>query len=294
MATEIASAPPDQAAAHQVHPHQRERLALSYVVLIITTIFLLLPIVWLVLASFKSDVELSAFPIKVLPEVWRVQNYIDAVTMIDFPRYAGNSVVLATTNASLTVITSALVGFAFARIEAPGRGRLFGLVVALLMVPAVVYVIPQYVVFARIGLVRTWWPWVLWGISASPFHIFLFRQFFSAFPKELEDAAEVDGCSLFRIWWQIFLPNAKPAMAVSFILAFVWVWGDWFSPLLYLTDANTTLAVKLANAYVDPFGNPLITVTLAASILYALPLIVMFFIGQRYILEGVVTTGLKG
>ena len=122
----------------------------------------------------------------------------------------------------------------------------------------------------------------------------MFRQFFLSFPKELEDAAEVDGCNPFRLFWQIFLPNAKPVLATAFIQGFGWVWGDWFTPVIYLTAENTTLAIKLATAYVNPQGHPYITVTLAACVVYILPLVIMFFLGQKYILRGVVTSGLKG
>lgn len=268
--------------------------ALSYVFMILVTCALMLPIAWMLLNSLKSDSELVTRPIQIFPSTLRLENYVQAVTIIPFGQFALNSAFLAITFSVLTVTTSAMAGFAFARIQAPGRGRLFGIVVALLMVPNIVYVIPQFMIFSKLGLTNTYWPWILWGLSASPFHIFLFRQYFTTIPRELEDAAEVDGCGTLRIFWQIFLPNAKPVIAVSFIFNFGWVWGDWFTPLIYLTDANTTLAVKLAGSYTDPRGNPLIAVTMAASVIYALPLIIMFFLGQKQILQGVVTSGLKG
>lgn len=268
--------------------------ALSYAFMILVTCALMLPIVWMLINSFKSDSELVTRPIQIFPSTLRIDNYVQALTIIPFGQFAANSAFLAITFSVLTVTTSAMAGFAFARIQAPGRGRLFGIVVALLMVPNIVYVIPQFMIFSRLGLTNTYWPWILWGLSASPFHIFLFRQYFTTIPRELEDAAEVDGCGTFRIFWQIFMPNAKPVLAVSFIFNFSWVWSDWFTPLIYLTDNNTTLAVKLAGSYTDPRGNPLIAVTMAASVIYALPLIIMFFIGQKQILQGVVTSGLKG
>ncbi len=143
-------------------------------------------------------------------------------------------------------------------------------------------------------MTNSYWPWILWGFSASPFHIFLFRQFFQAFPQELEEAAEVDGANILRIFVQIVLPNSYAVIATSFILNFLGVWGDWLMPLLYLTDKNTTLAVKLINSYVNPQGYPLVTPTLAASVLYILPPIAMFFVVQKYIMQGMVTSGLKG
>jgi ABC-type glycerol-3-phosphate transport system permease component len=276
----------------ETRERQHERTAMILVTA--TAIVLMLPVAWLLISSFKTDSELLSYPIQIFPSNWSLDNYEEALTIVDFGRFTVNSAILATMSATLTVAISSLVGFGFARLHGPGRGGLFSIVVALLMVPNIVYVIPQFMIFSRLSLVGTWWPWVLWGLAGSPFHIFLFRQFFMNFPKDLEDAAEVDGCGIFRIYWQIFLPNARPVMAVSFILTFAWQWGDWFTPLIYLTDENTTLAVKLARSYADPMGNPLITTAFAASILYTLPLIVMFFVGQKQILQGVVTTGLKG
>jgi multiple sugar transport system permease protein len=272
----------------------RRRHFISYLVLIAVTVVLMLPVVWMVLSSFKSDTEYLSYPIHVFPKKWRLENYSEAVTVIDYAKFAKNSVILATVFSTLTVLTSSMAGFGFARIDAPGRSRLFGIVVALLMVPYIVYVIPQFIIFAKLKLVNTYWPWVLWGLGASPFHIFLFRQYFTTIPRDLEDAAEVDGCGYLRIFWQIFLPNAKPVIAISFILNFVYVWGDWFTPIIYLNSDNTTLAAKLGSDYVDPMGNPLQTVTMAGSIIYALPLIIMFFLAQKHILKGIVTSGLKG
>jgi multiple sugar transport system permease protein len=222
---------------------------------------------------------------------------VSALTWIPFFRYTWNSTFLATMFATLTVLTSAMVGFAFARLDAPGKGKLFAIIVSLLMVPAIVTIIPQFVIFARLQLTNTYWPWFLWGITATPFHIFLFRQFFTAIPRELEDAGEVDGAGPFRIFWQIFLPNAKPALATSFILNFVGVWGDWIAPVIYLDDAKTTLAVKLATPTYsmpgDVSGQIFVTITLAAAVIYSIPPVLMFFLAQKNIMEGIVTTGMK-
>jgi ABC-type glycerol-3-phosphate transport system permease component len=255
------------------------------------------PVIWMLLSSFKSESEYTSYPPVLIPNPVRWDNYFNAVTWIPYFQFAWNSTLLAGVFSILTVVTSAMVGFAFARLDAPGKSRLFGIVVSLLMVPAIVTIIPQFVIFARIGITNTYWPWILWGLAASPFHIFLFRQFFTAIPKELEDAAEVDGAAPFRIFWQIFLPNAKPALATSFILNFVYVWGDWLAPIIYLSDAKTTLAVKLAApTYTAPgnvSGYVFVTITLAAAVLYTIPPVIMFFFAQKNIMEGVVTSGLK-
>jgi multiple sugar transport system permease protein len=277
------------------NPHRHAISAIaSYAMLALVTVLIGLPVLWLLLTSLKLPTEYLAYPISIFPARPQWGNYAQALTRLPFFRYAANTLFLALAYAIPTVFTSALAGFAFARIVAPGRRTLFAIIVALLIVPQIVTLIPQFVVFSWLKLTNTYWPWILWGFSASPFHIFMFRQFFSAFPRDLEDAAEVDGCSPFRVFWQIFLPNASPVLATSFIFCFGWVWGDWFTPLIYLSDANTTLGVKLATGYADPQGHPLVPTTLAACVLYTLPLLILFFLGQKYIVQGVVTSGLKG
>jgi multiple sugar transport system permease protein len=273
------------------------RASISYLILYVTALVMSVPVIWMILSSLKSEPTFTKYPPMIIPDPIQWDNYVNAFTWIPFLQYAWNSTFLATIFSLLTVATSSMVGFAFARLDAPGKNKLFGIVISLLMVPAIVTVIPQFVIFAKLGLTNSYWPWILWGLSASSFHIFLFRQFFTSIPKELEDAAEVDGAGPFRIFWQIFLPNAQAALATSFILNFVGVWGDWLAPVIYLDDTKTTLAVKLATpTYTnpgDPTGQLLVTITLAAAVIYAIPPVIMFFIAQKNIMEGVVTTGLK-
>ncbi len=274
--------------------HRQMGMIITYSLLILATIVLILPVIYLVSTSLKSESEYIAERLEFFPTTLQWRNYYLALTMIDFSRHVLNSLLLATTFATLTVITSAMAGYAFARIPGIGRSRLFSIVVALILIPPSIFIIPQFVLFSNLRITNSYWPWVLWGISGSPFFIFLFRQFFLSFPAELEEAAEVDGARTGRIFLQIVLPNAYPALATSFILTFLSVWGDWLMPLLYLADKNTTLAVKLITAYVNPQGFPIVTPTLAASVLYIIPPVVMFFFVQKYIMQGVVTSGLKG
>lgn len=265
------------------------------VALAVAALVFSLPTIWLVLTSLKREFEYASYPVQVLPSIPQFANYALAITFFPYGTYLMHSVILSTTFTVLTVITSSAAGFAFSRHQSvPGRNALFGMVLATMMVPGLVTLVPQYMVFARLNLINSYVPWILWGLSGSPFHIFLFRQFFLSIPKELEDAAEVDGAGKFRVFWQIFLPNSLPAVAASSIFCFTWVWGDWLYPSLFLSDDITTLAVRLANSYVDPQGHPLITLTMAGVAMYVLPMVVVFFLAQKYIIQGVVTTGLKG
>lgn len=280
-------------ATFSLQPRTAKR-ALTYLILMFAAFLILIPEVWLLVTSLKKNTEYLSPQFTLFPAVPQWDNYVQVFTLMPYMNYVWNSLVLGISFTVLCVASSALTGYAFARLRAPGRGALFSIVVALLMIPTIVYIIPQFVIFSKIGLTGNYWPWILWGIAGSPFHIFLFRQFFTGFPRELEEAAELDGCGPFRIFVAIFLPNAKPVLATSAILNFMWVWGDWFSPIIFLSDANTTLAAKLGYAYVTPQGQQLTPIVLAACVLYVLVPVAMFFFGQKYILQGVVTSGLKG
>jgi ABC-type glycerol-3-phosphate transport system permease component len=269
---------------------------LTYALLILISLILMLPIIWLLITSLKQDIEYLSFPVTFLPKTPQWGNYAQVFApTYYFIKHAGMTVFLATIFATLTVLSSALCGYAFARYrDVKANPSLFGIIVAMLIIPSIVTMIPSFMIFAKIHLTGTYWPWVMWGLAASPYHIFLFRQFFITFPKELEDAAEVDGCTPFGTFWRIFMPNAKAAIATSFILNFLWVWGDWLTPRIYLRADNTTLGVLVNTVFTNPQGQLLTTLTMAGIVIYTLPVVVIFFIGQRYILKGIVTSGLAG
>jgi ABC-type glycerol-3-phosphate transport system permease component len=262
----------------------------------LVTFIVAFPFVWFLITSLKQEHEYNIYPIQFFPDDLQWRNYAEVFNPhYRLLKYASHSLYLALVTPTLSMITSSLAGFAFSRFpDVPGRNKLFSIIIAMIIIPGIVTVIPQFVVYARLKLTNTYWPWILGGLTGSAYNIFLFRQFFLSFPKDLEDAAEVDGCNPFRIYWQIILPNAKPALATVFIFGFSGVWGDWYGPKLYLNTDKTTLAVRLSTAFVNPNGNTLVTLTLAACVMYTLPLVVIFFLGQKYILKGVVTSGLKG
>lgn len=267
---------------------------LGYGLLIFTSLILVAPVFFMIISSFKDDSEYLTYPIRVFPEVWKWSNYVEVFELTPFAEIALRTGLLAVSTAVITAIISSMVGYAFARFKVPGSNALFVIVIAMLIVPFIVILIPQFMIYARIKLTNTYWPWFIGALGGSPFFIFLFRQFFLGFPKELEEAAEVDGCGPFRIYWQIFLPNSKPIFATVMIFAVVGVWSDYLTPLIYLSVNKTLLGVALATAFKNPQGFDLKTVSLAASTLYIIPLIIVFFFAQKHILKGVVTTGLKG
>jgi multiple sugar transport system permease protein len=267
----------------------------GYTILIIVAILMIIPIIWLLISSVKLDTDYMAWPIHFLPVSWQWNNYKLVFTMTPFVKVALRTLLLGLSTSIITAITSAMGGYAFARFQdVKGNKWLFQVIIVLLIVPSVVILIPQFMVFAQLKLTNTYWPWILGALVAEPYFIFLYRQFFLGFPKELEEAAEIDGCGASRIFWQILLPNSKPVIATVLIFAFNGLWGDYIRPSIYLTDAKTLLGVKMATAFVDPVGNSLRTVSLAATVIYILPLVIVFFFGQKYILKGLITSGLKG
>ncbi len=280
------------------HPRRALERSLIYFVLVVLAGVTVLPIIWLFISSLKLETELVRWPIVWFPKVPQWNNYVEVLTN---PRYGilkatYNSVFLALMYAVPNVLFSSLAGYAFARLRAPGRNTFLMILLATMMIPGTVTIIPQFVLYSRLGLINNPLLWLLWGIGCSPFQIVLFRQFFTAFPKDLEDAAAIDGASPVTTFFQIFLPNAQPVLAVTFLFAFSWVWGDWFHQALFLNANKATLAMTLATAFVQPDGRgiPIVNLTLAAIVLYAVPLVIVYFLMQRQLIKGIVTTGLKG
>ena len=266
----------------------------TYLLLMVLAVLFAGPFVWLVLAALKTQSEWIAIPIHFLPEMPQWSNFTDAITRINFLAYTGNSLFLSGTYAVLVTISSAAAGFGFARLKAPGKRVLFVVLLATMMLPSILTLIPTYVLFSRLGLVNTYWPWVLWGLAASPYLVFLFRQFFAAIPKDLEDAAILDGCGYGRIFFRIFLPLSKPVLLTSLLLSFTWMWGDYLAPSLLLDIDHTTLSVAITQSYRNPHGDYIPTTQAAAAALYVVPVMLIFLVAQRYFVRSVVTSGVKG
>jgi multiple sugar transport system ATP-binding protein len=202
-----------------------------------------------------------------------------------------NSLTIAISFTVLSTASAALAGFAFARHRVWWKNVVFLFVLSTLMVPWIVTMIPQFVIFYRLHLINTPWPWVLWGIQGTPLQIFLFRQFYASFPRELEDAAAIDGSGRLRIFWDIFVPNSKPIIAVTAVWGFILVWGDYLTQdLFFLLDPNGTLLTRIT----DVLPSTTQTFPTLPLALYALPPIVFFLFVQRYITQSVVRTGIKG
>jgi len=269
--------------------------ATSYILLIGVGILMIFPVIMLLVSSFKLKTEYLAHPFHFFPRVIQWGNYAQVFTLTPFLEVALRTALLGICVAILTTISSSMNGYAFARFQDVKASKiLFRVVIVLMVVPGIVLVLPQFMLYSYLHLTNTYWPWILEALAGNSFFIFLYRQFFLGFPRELEEAAEIDGCGPFRVYWQILMPNSRPVIATILIFAFNGIWGDYLSPLIYLSDSKTLIGVTMAKAFVDLKGFPLTTVSFAATVIYILPLIVLFLFGQKHILKGMITSGLKG
>ncbi|MFI5673446.1 carbohydrate ABC transporter permease [Streptomyces cellulosae] len=265
-----------------------------YMILIALATLFISPFGWLVITALKDTSELAAYPLHWTPHEWQWSNFSRALTQIPYLAYARNSLTIAVIYSVLVTLSSAWAGFGFARLRARGKGFLFGVLLSTMMMPAMITLIPTYIIFAKIGMVDTYWPWVLWGLSGAPYLIFLFRQFFANMPRELEEAAIVDGCGYGRIFWRIFLPQSWPVLATSVVLSFTWTWGDYIAPSLLLSADHTTLAVAVATEYVVPStGAPINNLLAAGAVMYIIPVLLLFLVLQKGFVTGASTSGLK-
>ena len=233
------------------------------------------------------------------------ENYPDAINYPNFPflRFLWNSTFYAVGVTIGTVISCAMVGYAFARLRFPLRNMLFYVTLATLMIPWVVTFIPTFILFKELDtlvgtilgfrVLGTYWPLIAPAFLGNAFYIFMMRQFFMSLPPELTDAAHVDGAGEFRIWWQIMLPLVKPALMVMAVFTFLGTWHDFFGPLIYVSD-NIKFPLSLGLYVFRAQRSTEWALLMAAATLATVPLIIVFFFTQRYFLEGIKLTGLKG
>jgi multiple sugar transport system permease protein len=272
-----------------------------HLVLIGGAVLFLFPLLWMASTSLKPIEETMKMPPDLLPSVPRWENYAKAVFYqsdklgyIPFLAYARNTLYIAVLAVTGTVLANALVAYGFARVAWPGRDLLFVTTLATMMIPFTVLIVPTYALFKTLGWVGS--PKPLWVPAwfGSAFNIFLLRQFFMTIPFELSDAARVDGCSELRIFRDVILPLAKPALAVVALFHFLYVWNDFLGPLVYLTDQRSfTLALGL-QFYQSQHGGTEWNMLMAAATIVVAPVIVLFFFTQRTFIQGITVTGLKG
>ncbi len=274
---------------------QSVRMWVSTFIIFVGALVMLAPLAWMLSTSLKGEGDVFLIPIRWIPKQVLWSNYPAALTYIPFSLYFMNSVLVAGLTVIGAVLSASTVAFAFARLRAPGKNILFIILLSTMMLPGEVTLVPIYLLFRNLNWLNTYRPLIIpsW-FGGSAFYIFLLRQFFMTLPTELDDAAKIDGASLFSIFWRIILPLAKPALATVSIFAFFDSWNSFQQPLIYLNDMTKyTLPLGL-QLYMSALGNTHWNFLMAATLVSIVPPVTIFFVAQRYFVEGAVLTGVKG
>lgn len=263
-----------------------------YTLLVAGGICFLLPFLWMIGTSLKADDQL--FEQSPVPSPVRWVNYPNAINAFPFLLYTRNTLIVTALCIVGSVFSGAMVGYAFARLRWPGRDAFFLILMATMMIPPQVTMIPVFLLFRELGWYNTFLPLTVPAfLGGGAFFIFLMRQFFRTLPRDLEEAALIDGCGHFQTFWHIMLPLTKPALATVGLFTFIAAWNDFMTPLIYLSEESRyTLALGLQSFLTENLTEW--NLLMAASTLAMLPLIVVFFIGQRFFVEGIAITGSKG
>lgn len=265
-----------------------------YVALISLSVLYLLPLYWMISTSLKRTGSEMVIPPQWIPNpvVW--SNYVDVFVQVPLTLYIRNSTIITLTATLLGVLTASLAGYGFARLRFPGRNFFFTLCIASLMLPEIVTLIPEFILFRRIGWVNTFLPLIVpWSLAGSAFAVFLFRQYCLTIPLELDEAARVDGAGTLRIWWTIIVPLSKAVLATLAILSFIHHWNEFLRPLIYLGRPELrTLAIGL-RAFRGEYQLAW-NYMMAVALIMLVPILVLFFLAQRQFVQGIVMTGIKG
>jgi ABC-type glycerol-3-phosphate transport system permease component len=265
----------------------------AYAVIVIGALTMVIPFVWMVTTSLKDVAEAAIFPPRVLPRQPLWSNYVDVFVKVPFARILLNTVVIATLGVAGQVLTTSLAGFTFARLRFKGRGVVFMVLLATLMIPHQVTLVPQYLLFKQFGWINTYFPLTVPYWLGGAFGTFLMRQYFLTIPQDLFDAARVDGCNPFRIYWQIFMPLAGPALATLALFTFMGRWNDLLGPLICLNKVEMMTVTVGITYFVGQYYTD-IPMVMATSVVSMLPTVAAFLFAQRYFVQGVVLSGIKG
>ncbi len=268
---------------------------LSYFLVILVALIVILPFLWMIVSAFKSQRELFAYPPSFFPKNWKVENFVEAATRgsISFLRMFLNTMMIAVPTTVFNIIFSSMAGYAFARLRFPFRNAIFMIFIASMMVPYAITLIPRFLLFKDLGFYDTYVPLIVPVMFGTAFSIFLTRQFFMTLPKELEEAAIVDGCSHFRIWAQIFMPLTKPIIATLAVFQFQSSYNDFLGPVIYISsDVKFTVQMGL-NSFRNSFSTRY-DLIMAGSIMALIPVVILFICCQKYIVRGIVMGGVKG
>lgn len=270
------------------------QLVINYTIMVLVALIILLPLVWMLSTSFKPKSQWFAREVEWIPRTFTLENYTKIFNNRTTPigRWFLNSIILGVITTALTLIIDSLAAYAYARLQFPGRKAIFAILLATLFLPGVMFLVPNFITVFRLGLLNTF-PGVFLPALAGVFGVFFLRQFFETIPKELEEAAQIDGANTFQTFWQVVLPLARPALATLAVITFLASWNDFLWPLLILQDRTLQTLPPglrtLQGAYTSEYGQ-----MMAGAAIAAIPVLIIYIFAQRYIVESVATTGLKG
>lgn len=265
-----------------------------YIFLIAGAFVCLFPFYWMLRSSFMDMGQIFVMPPIMIPDPFVTTNYSDAMEVMPYFKYLMNTLIVVISNVGGSILSASICAFSFSRLRWPGRDKVFMIILTSLMMPSIVTMIPTFVMWSKLGFTNSLIPLSvpIW-FGGSVYNVFLFRQFFLSIPRELDEAAYVDGASFFTVYWRIIMPLSKSTIMVVGIFAFLNSWNDFMGPLIYLNEESKyTLSLGL-QLFQGTYGAQW-HLLMAASILVLIPAVVVFFLGQRHILDGIATTGIKG
>jgi multiple sugar transport system permease protein len=274
-----------------------KRSVLYHVCAGLFSVFMIYPLLWLIASSFKPREEIFTRATSLIPENFTLNNYANGWAGfggVTFTTFFANSFIISGIGTIAAVLSSALVAYGFARLRFAGKSFWFTCMLLTLMLPTQVQIIPQYIIFSKLDWINTFRPLLIPRFFGQAFFIFLMIQFIRGIPRELDEAAEMDGASKFGIFWRIVVPLLTPALITSAIFSFYWTWEDFFGPLLYLSDPKLYPVSLALKQFADASGQTNWGAIFAMSVLSLVPVFALFIMFQRYLVEGISTTGLKG
>lgn len=270
---------------------------LAYIVLVSGGVIMIYPFIWMVFACFKSNAEIFGSQ-KLLPDSYSLESFVkgwQGVGQYTFTTYFKNTLLITIPTVFFTVASCSLVAYGFARFRFPGKKILFALMISTLMLPDAVVIIPRYLLFNKLGWLNSYMPFIVPAIFACyPFFIFMLVQFLRGIPRELDEAAEIDGCNSLLLFGKILLPLMKPALFSAGLFQFMWTWNDFYNPLIYINSVKKyplSLGIRIS---LDASSTIAWNQIMAMSIVTILPVVLLFFFAQKYFVEGIATSGLKG
>lgn len=267
--------------------------SVTYLLLVAGSLVFIFPLIWMLSTALKPNWQVSEWPIQWIPRPFEWSNFVKALTVLPFGGWAINSIIIALSTEVGVLLSCTMVAYGFARFRAPGRNVLFLVLLATMMLPGTVTLIPTFFLFRELGWINTFLPLIVPSFFGNAFFIFLLRQFFMTMPVELEEAARIDGLGTFGILWRIIVPLSLPALATVGVFQFNGAWNDFMGPLIYLNKDNLyTLAIGIN--YFKSENYVQWNYLMAASVVFMLPSLLLFFFGQRYYVESITLTGIKG